>query len=387
VKVTGGCWPTPEQTLLLQATLLGRSEATTAWQRWADAVEIDDLDGGSVRLLPHLYRNLERYGVSHQLEGRLKGMYRRTWYANQLRLRDVALVVRALQEREIKVLLLKGVALALLYYRDPGLRPMDDADILVRTHQVPAAVDALVEHEWVPRARVTAHHVESHHAMSFTHPRGQRLDLHWRLLPENCGPRADEALWERAQTVILRGVSARTLDATDQLFHVCAHGVKWEPVPPIRWIADATTIVARAAAELDWVRLARETRQRRLVLPLRDALGYLRAALGLPVPAAVLSELGSAAASTTERWEYWLRTRPARRLLGRVPEHWLRYQRVRADRRPARTIGFVGYLQIVLECEGLGALARRALFRRRHRQQAELTTQRYERELSRPAPS
>jgi hypothetical protein len=386
VTISGGCWPTREQTLLLQATLLAGREATTAWERWAGAVDIDTLDAGSVRLLPHLYRTLERQGVSHRLEGRLKGLYRRTWYANQLRLRDTARVVQALQERGIEPLLLKGVALALLYYRDPGLRPMDDVDLLVRRHQVQAAVAALAEHGWLPRVRVTAPHVESHHAMAFTHPGGHRLDLHWHLLPENCGPRADEALWERAQPVTLHGISARAPDATDQLLHVCAHGVKWEPVPPLRWVADATTILARAAAEVDWARLARETRRRGLVLPLRDALGYLQTVLGLPVPAAVLAELRGAPVSRAERWEYRLRTRPAAHLLGRVLEHWLRHRRVRAERQPARTIGFVTYLQVVFECEGLGALVRRALFRRRHRQQAELTTQRYERELRRPVP-
>jgi hypothetical protein len=387
VQVSGGCWPTAEQTLLLQATVLRGSAATSAWERWAGAVDIDELDSGSIRLLPQLYRNLEREGVSGRDTGRLKGTYRRTWYLNQLRLRDTARAVRALQRRGIEPLLLKGIALVLLYYRDPGLRPMDDVDVLVPADRAEAATAALVEQGWRPRARVTAQHVESHHAMTFTNPDGHCLDLHWHLLPDNCGPGADAALWERARAVALHGTAARAPDATDQLFHVCAHGVKWEPIPPLRWIVDAATILAHAAAEVDWARLARESRQRRLVLPVRDALGFLHATLGIPVPDAVLAELRGAAVSRVERWEYRLRTRPTGRALGRIPEHWLRHRRVRADRRPLRTVGFVRYLQIVLDCDGLGALARRALFRRRHRAEAELTTRRYERELRRGLPA
>ena len=43
--------------------------------------------------------------------------------------------------RGIEPMLLKGAALTLLHYRDSGLRPMEDVDILVRTHQWRAAVD------------------------------------------------------------------------------------------------------------------------------------------------------------------------------------------------------------------------------------------------------
>ncbi len=293
--------------------------------------------------------------------------------------------MKTLQERGIEALLLKGAALILLHYRDPGLRPMDDVDILVRTDQAQAAVAALTGRGWRPRSLVTARHVESHHAMDFTDAAGQRVDLHWHVLPENCGRRADDAFWDRARRADLRGVPVRVLDATDQLFHVCAHGVKWESIPPLRWIADATMILAQAGPELDWSRLACLSRQRRLVLPIREALGYLASALASPVPGAVLSELRAAAVSRAERWEYRLRTRPAGRVLGRVPEHWLRYRRLRADREGEKTISFIGYLQVVLGCEGVGELARRALFRHRYRQHAQLTTQHYERELTRPA--
>ena len=383
--VSGGCWPTGEQALLLRAALLHGHEAITAWQLWARAVDIDTLDGASVRLLPHLYRTLEREGVRDELRGRLKGMYRHTWYANHLRLRDTALLVKTLQEQGVEALLLKGAALTLLYYRDPGLWPMDDVDVLVRTDQAQAAVAALSGNGWRPRSPVTANHVESHHAMDFADATGQRVDLHWHVLPENCGRRADDAFWDRSRRAEVRGVPVRVLDPTDQLFHVCAHGVKWEPIRPLRWIADAAVILARAGAELDWARLARETRQRRLVLPVREALAHLASTLALPVPGAVLSELGAAAVSRAEQWEHRLRTRPAGRVLGRVPEHWLRYRRLRADRKGEETIGFIGYLQLVLGCQGVGQLAGRALFRHRYRRHAQLTTQQYERELKRSA--
>jgi hypothetical protein len=382
MSTTGSCWPTSAQHLLLQAALLHGAEAVGAWQRWKRAVELDSLDAESIRLLPQLYRSLEREGVRDSSMSKLKGLYRHTWYGNQLRLRDAAVVIGELRRRGIDAMLLTGAALTLLHYRDLGLRPMDAVDILVRTHQWRPAVDAVTELGWRPRVPVTPRHVEASHAMDFANAQAQRIDLHWHLLPDSCGPRADDEFWEHASATTLHGVEVSVLDATDQLFHTCAHGVKWEHVPPVRWIADAAMILNDPAVEIDWDRLVRLTERQRLILSLRDALTYLEAAFGLPVPAVVLTALRDAAVSRAERWEYRFRSRAASPVLGRLREHWLRYRRLRRTREGPDAIGFVGYLQVVLDCDGPGALVRRAFFRHLWRRRVERDTRHRERELN-----
>lgn len=382
MRTNGNCWPSSEQQLLLKAALLRGTEAIGAWQRWKAAVDLDSLDPGSNRLLPQLYRTLEREGVRDPSMGKLKGLYRHSWYGNQLRLRDAAVVIGELRRRGIDAMLLKGAALTLLHYRDPGLRPMDDVDVLVRTHQWRPTLDVLTELGWRPRVPVTPRHVQASHAMDFTNAQAQRIDLHWHLLPDSCWPRADDEYWEHASATTLHGVRVSVLDATDQLFHTCAHGVKWEHVPPVRWIADAAMILNDPTVQIDWERLVRLTERHRLILPLRDALTYLETAFGLPVPAAVPTELRDAAVSRAERWEYRFRSRPASPVLGRLREHWLRYRRLRRGREGPDAIGFVGYLQVVLDCDGPGALVRRAFFRHQWRRQAERETRQRERQLN-----
>src|SRR5262245_43289127 len=106
--------------------------------------DLDHLDAGSIRLLPLLYRTLERTGGGHDaLLGKLKGVYRHAWYGNQLRLRDTAVVLGELQRRGVDAMLLKGAALTLVHYRDHGLRPMEDVDLLVREAQCQSAIAAL----------------------------------------------------------------------------------------------------------------------------------------------------------------------------------------------------------------------------------------------------
>jgi hypothetical protein len=75
-----------------------------------------------------------------------------------------------------------------------------------------------------------------------------------------------------------------------------------------------------------------------------------------------------------------LRTRPANVLVGRAPEHWLRYRRLR---RAGARVGFAAYLQIVLVCDGLGDLARRLLLRHRWRRRQRSVMDHYTRSLYR----
>jgi hypothetical protein len=383
MSANGTCWPSSEQLLLLRATLRRGASAIDAWQRWKPAVDLDGLDAGSIRLLPQLYRTLERAGVRDPSMSKLKGLYRHTWYGNQLRLRDAAVVIGELHRHGIDAMLLKGAALTLLHYRDPGLRPMDDVDILVRTPDWRSSVEVVIGLGWRPRMPVTPRHAAVSHAMDFVNGPAQRIDLHWHLLPDCCWPRADDEFWGRASAHTLHGIPVFALDATDQLFHTCAHGVKWERVAPIRWIVDAAAILEDPAVQIDWERLVCLTERQRLILPVRDALTYIETAFGLPVPAAVLTRLRDAAASRAERWEHRLRTRPASPVLGRLPEHWLRYRRLRRADSDAATVGFVGYLQVVLDCDGPGALVRRALFRHRWRRRAEREARLRQRTLDR----
>jgi hypothetical protein len=383
-EAEGGSWPTAEQELLLRAALLAGPEGLTAWERWKRAVDLDHLDAASVRLLPHLYRTLESAGVRDPLMGRLKGTYRHTLYDNHLRLRAAAPVLAELVRVGVGPMVLKGVPLAFLYYRDVGRRPMDDVDVLVPVRQAGAALEVLRQLGWLPRCRVTARHIQVGHAVDFADGRGHRLDLHWHLLPESCWPSADEAFWERAQRAALHGIEVTVLDPTDQLFHVCVHGVKWEQLAPVRWVADAAVTIARAGDEIDWDRLARQAEGHRLTLSLRAALQYLRAALGVPIPAEVLEQLRRARVSLAERWEHELRLRPPRPFVGRLPEHWLRYRRRRWGRGENR-VGFVRYLEVVLGSDGLWDLGRRALLRHRWRRHAQAVSQHYAREMNRAA--
>ncbi len=306
------CWPTREETLLLQAALLQGRRAIEAWNEWKADVDIDRLDHGSYRLLPQVYRNLHSQNLHDPWMERLKGVYRKTWYQNRLLFEGIGSVLRLLESRGVETLILRGAALLLHYSRDCGLRPMNDVDILVQRETSQKAIALVTNLGSKPRFRLPETTLPAPEASScaFEGGGGLRFNLHWRLQLGCEPPRADSDFWRDARPVDIQGVSTSALSPTDQLLCVCVQGARWNPVPPFRWAADAVMILRNAAWEMDWERFVVQARARRVVLPVRHTLRLLRDALDAPVPEYVFRRLLRLRVTRVESIEYAIRTHP-----------------------------------------------------------------------------
>lgn len=315
------CHPTPEQELLIRAAVLQGTPVLDAWREWRARTDFDALDRASLRLVPQLYRNLLQHDVDDPLMGRLKGLYRYAWSRSQLSLRATADVLTAFRGAGVETLLLKGAALAALHYRDHGARPMDDVDVLVPWSQTAVATALLERRGWAPAvAGPLTRHIRYRHAVEFREPKGGKLDLHWNVLSECCGPEQDDACWRAAVPVEIGGTLTKALCAADQLLHVCVHGAKWNRLPPIRWIADALMVLRSAGDTLDWTRVVEQAARRQLVVTTERALAYLAARFEAAVPAGALARLRALPRRRFERLEYRAKSRaPASRILGDLP--------------------------------------------------------------------
>ena len=301
---TGGCWPTADQVLLLRAGLFEREAALEAWTRWRATNNLDTADRGSIRLFPLVYRNLGPDAFGEQDRSLLKGAYRATWFRNQVIIGRAAAAVRELHEAGIRTMLLKGVALAVSHYHDPGIRPMDDIDVLVPAHDHTRALGVLERAGWSPGPEPDG---PSPHATSLHGGDGLSIDLHrFALAP----PAADEGFWSASVEIELLGVPTRTLCAADQLLHVILHGARWNRIPPVRWLADAAMIERSSGPELDWERVVAEAIRRRGTITLEAALEHLVEAVAFDVPAWALALLRTAPRGPLERWVHRAATGP-----------------------------------------------------------------------------
>lgn len=319
--LNGGCWPTERQELLLKACLLDGNEAAQAWRLWEAKSGFDSLDHGSYRLLPLLYSKLSRLGLEHPLMAKLKGIHRKTWSETRVLTYRLANAIRLLEENGISTLMLKGVPLAALFYRDVALRPMQDIDVLVPERQALAALGLMQSNGWArkgarwPRTSGGLFKVQNalprmeerlllafQNSVNLSDSENREIDLHWNVLHFASSPGADQAFWESSIPFTFEGIATRTLCATDHLLHACAHGLIWNDVPPVRWVADAAAIMRTSA--IDWHRLVRLTAKLHVAVPLSDGLHYLRSVFELPVPADVLEQLSALKHARKERLGY-----------------------------------------------------------------------------------
>jgi hypothetical protein len=311
VNNESGCWPTRDQELMLRAALLQGQLALESWNEWRRNVKIDVVDYGSHRMIPQLYRNLQRNGVKDPLMDRLKGVYRYYLYKNEILMHRIGTVLAALEDAGIKTMVLKGAALIQLYYRESGLRPMLDADVLVPTHQAEQAMDLLIRLQWKSvRYRRPQMRIPILHSTPFEDGGGRQVDLHWHLFWECFNANDDDLYWENAIPIQISGVQTLALNPTDQLLHTCWHGAKWNEVPPIRWIADAMAIMGESGEEIEWASLFKKAQKHRIIMPVKYSLEYLKKTFQAPVPDTLLKSLAAIRISKIERENYEVALNP-----------------------------------------------------------------------------
>lgn len=337
----GEFWPTEQEEQLLRAAFFPGAEATRAWERVTPALDIDGMPWETVRLLPLVYRNLAEARADDPDMPRLRGLYRRAWYHNNLQLATLGDILRSLDAAGIDTLVLKGAALIERYYGDAGLRPMTDVDVLVPLGSAGQAMRILEARGW-DRPRFTDEQLlRGSHGIGYRGAQGRRVDLHWQLslaLSIPGRPEASsEAFWERSLSAEVGGIRTRVLDPADQLLHVLVHGFGAHHGTTVQWAADALTIL-RAEPHLDWDILVEESGRRRVVLPVRDSLSYLVTTLGAPVPSEVGAELSGIPTTRRDVFVHWATARHRARFLGGFLVSLAQHFRMQSHRGTLRSI-------------------------------------------------
>ena len=363
------CWPTEEQELLLRGALLPVGEAADPFVQWRNLTNPDDIDEGSRRLYPLVYRNLRRAGVETTFDIVMRHAYVQASARNQMLLRTLERVLGHLHGAEVPVLVLKGAALTVLHYRDRGARPMNDLDVLVPRELIGRTLEVLRADGWGyswPEHERMIEPLRLRHGVTLQQG-DDEVDVHWHTLAVCMNPGLDTDLWDASVELVVGGQRARALGPADQLLHAFAHGLRYNEFPPLRWVADAHVVITSSGSELDWDRLLRLSTRHGLAAYTSQALTFLDRLFPTIVPPPVLAAARALPISRRERRQFERAIRPSHWL----PKLWDRYRQSEPDRSAlGAAVGFAPVLRTAYDVDHLWQLPRRAVARmqgaRRH---------------------
>jgi hypothetical protein len=287
-------------------------------------------DRGIQRLLPMMHDQPAAQTLGSDTREHLRLHYLKT-RARFVVLETVAQrIVAAMTAEDIRVVFLKGFALARDVYASPIHRPMGDLDVAVPPERyadaarVLAAIGfALIEGELARGASVAG---VSTHALGFRSEETRvSVDLHHNLLRCSLWSDADAGFWR--EVVPLRRASiapALTLAPEHHVFHACMHGYSRSLLQlSIRWMIDAHLVLVKLGDRFRWELIEEEAKRHRCGPLLAATLRYLAQHLDSPVPREWLARLAALpmprydiayfqdAARYHERDSVWLRMRMA----------------------------------------------------------------------------
>jgi hypothetical protein len=352
---------TPSQLLLLRGALCEPGEAAIAAEQWLKSDEaagsgrlFEGLESGSRRLLPLLYHNVKGT-LSTGLGERLKEVYLEYWASNQKTFRALETSLMWFQANHIPTLVLKGVALSLLHYPNSGLRPTCDADVLIPEEQASDVLNMLLREGWSSeylssssKAPPSSSIFRNIHGLNLTRPGCGDLDVHWHVLHSSLFPDADRPFWNDSVALRVRSADTRALNPSDQLLHACVHGFARSVVAPIRWVADAVTVLRTSS--VDWHRVLYIAGELRVTLPLGLTLSFLKECFQAEVPEDILEEF-TASSSRREDRRYF----DALDAVGTAQRRWSRIARYHYEKQRRIREGLHPLLRLALLPHDLGA--------------------------------
>jgi hypothetical protein len=248
---------------------------------WSALIALAE-DHGTLGLTAARFANHEQTGIPAENAEEI-----RAWRRNQalFTLNLTAEMLRLFQSfgsAGIEALVIKGPALSVRCYGDPGLRQYGDLDLIVRDRDILRTTELMTGLGYEPRIPISA--IQSKKIPGeyvFRQTRSKLLvefhtELTFRYHPR---PLPLESLFQRQVRVEFDGNAVPALSLEDELVLICVHGAKhfWER---LIYIADVAAFVCRQ--QLDWDRAqsaAREVGAERMLYA-----GLVLAALVLEAP-------------------------------------------------------------------------------------------------------
>ena len=215
-----------ERTSMDKAGITKVKEVLNGGLDWNYILETARQHGIAPLLYHHIKETADENVPEHVVEY-LRTLYNGNVARNMLLYDALGTVLKAFKHAGIDVIVLKGAALAETVYRDIGLRPFRDVDILVQESDLQSARKKLSELDYILDEAVSPEWYNEEFGCDLDYTgKVNILEIHWDIVRKTGGDRymeiEIERLWERAVPAKIAGVDTFVLSPEDTLLHLCA---------------------------------------------------------------------------------------------------------------------------------------------------------------------
>jgi hypothetical protein len=218
----------------------------------------DDLLRTAARhgVTPLLYHRLATFHrdapIPAEVIRNLRNSYLQNAGRNMHLYHELGKVLGRFRQDGIPVIALKGAHLAEAVYGNIALRPMGDADLLVKQADLSRVQDLLVELGYMVSKEETF--CAQEHLPPYRKEGSPSIEIHFNIVGPPFSDRVDvEKLFVRAQACFIGGIEAWTLCPEDLLLHLCMHASYQHGFDNgILPLFDIATAVEHYEGELDW---------------------------------------------------------------------------------------------------------------------------------------
>jgi hypothetical protein len=249
-------------------------------------------------IIPFLYRKIGSLPQECLPPERITDKMRQAFLVSCVRSlhmeRQLQEIIEAFREKGVRVLVLRGPALAFSLYADPAMRPSSDLDLLVRPERVVQARGILEKLGYTCLAKRFETARDFFREECFVHQKNPRntfpVDLHWvhwELHPFFRGSEevGIDDLFQRAWKVETPNLAFETLHPLDYLIHSAIHLVMiHKNEMRLSWIHDTALLAQHLQVPDDWETLQERSVAWRARLPLEQCLKMAQVWAGLELP-------------------------------------------------------------------------------------------------------
>lgn len=238
------------------------AEAASHVTDWSAVPTLAEVHG----IAPLFYQHLSSAGVvpPSNIKRELQALVVRQRLASQVRTRVLCDILTRYQMAGIRVLALKGAALAYVLYPSPDFRPMRDIDLLVSPFDLVRGQQLLIDMGFkadLPETVVAHRHLGE--AKLSVDGFIVTVELHHNVFEEGASPilLGIDNLTSAPISFSINNMVASTLGYEDMLWYLCQHLIESTNVfssVGLIWVSDIVSFAERFVNEIDWTKIRQQ---------------------------------------------------------------------------------------------------------------------------------